>query len=282
MLRNVTTLKVGRSKEKLDFLALSLNDFKLIYLFDIIIVAFVFYKLILLIRGTRAVHLIKGIMILVIATFITEWLDLNMINWVLTQAQTMLIVALPIVFQPELRRALERLGRGNFLFRPMVLLREEDLNRLINEFIKGFQVLTKSKTGALVIIEREIGLKEYIEEGVKVDAVVSAELLINLFIPKSPLHDGAVIIRGDRILSASSFLPLSSSSQINNLGSKHRAGLGVTERSDALALIVSEEKGFISVAKEGKLIRYLDEESLKELLEKELQPRVYKPFWQWK
>ncbi len=260
-----------------------IENFKLIYLLDLALVGLIVYKLISLIRGTRAVQLIKGIMVLVVAGAITNWLELRFISWLLEQIRTILIVALPIVFQPELRRALEQLGRGKFFINPVVALKEEELNRFIGELVRGVQVIAKNKMGALIVIEKESGLAEYVEEGIKIDAYFSSKLLINLFIPKSPLHDGAIIVRGDRIISASSILPLSDNPDLSReLGTRHRAGLGITEISDALAIVVSEETGFISIALEGKLTRYLAETSLKEILENELGRKEFKPFWAWK
>ena len=260
-----------------------IENFKLVYLLDLALVGLVVYKLISLIRGTRAVELIKGILVLVLAGALTNWLELRFISWLLEQIRAILIVALPVVFQPELRRALEQLGRGKFFTKPVMLLKEEDLNRLIGELVKGAQVISKNKMGALIVIEKGSGLTEYIEKGIQLDARFSSELLINLFIPKSPLHDGAIIIRGDRIMSASSLLPLTDNPDLSQeLGTRHRAGLGITEISDAVAIVVSEETGFISTALDGKLTRYLDETALKEILEKELGQKEYKPFWAWK
>ena len=250
---------------QLDFLKLSP-----ISIIDILIVAVVLYKLMLLIKGTRAVQLIKGIMILVVATTITSWLNLKTINWLLHQVMTMLIVALPIVFQPELRRALERLGRGKFFITSLISLKEEDKSRIINEIIRAVQVLSKNNLGALIIIERSTGLEEYINTGVKIEGVVSSELLINIFIPKTPLHDGACIIRGDRIAAAACFLPLSDSEVMQELGSRHRAGVGITEYSDALSIVVSEETGAISLACEGELYKSLDEVGLRSHLKEKL------------
>ncbi|MGI6552335.1 MAG: diadenylate cyclase CdaA [Bacillota bacterium] len=253
---------------------------------DIAVVAFVFYRLIMLIRGTRAVQLIKGLAVLVIASFLANFLQLRTIDWILENVRLALIVALPIVFQPELRRALEQLGRGKFFARPLVFLGEEDMSRLISELVRAVQVLVKHKYGALIVVERETGINDYIETGVKLDSVLSAELLINLFIPNTPLHDGAAIIRGDRVVAAGCFLPLSDSPYLHKqLGTRHRAALGITEQSDAVAIVVSEETGAVSVAEEGRLIRFLDEKNLRELLEELLLPKAGTQtghFWQWR
>ncbi|MHB8170726.1 MAG: diadenylate cyclase CdaA [Thermincolia bacterium] len=261
-----------------------LPGFDFISLIDILLVAFVLYKLIMLIKGTRAVQLIKGLAMLLVATTISDWAGFYTINWVLQKTMTMVFVALPVVFQPELRRALEQLGRGRFFARQMTVLGTEDVNRVINEVIKGVLVLTKNKMGALIIIERETGIKDFIETGVKIDALVTSELLINIFIPKSPLHDGAVIIRGDRVMAAGCFLPLTENPDLHkHLGTRHRAGIGLTELSDAIAIIVSEETGVISAAWEGKLTRYLDDKTLKEMLQNLLLTKQgTNSFWQWR
>lgn len=235
---------------------------------DITVVAFVLYRLIILIRGTRAVQLIKGLVVLFAASFLAKVLELSTIDWILEQVRLALVVALPIVFQPELRRALEQLGRGKFFARPLAFLGEEDMSRLISELVRAIQILVKLKYGALIVIERETGINDYIETGVSLDSVVSAELLINLFVPNTPLHDGAAVIRGDRIAAAGCFLPLSDSPYLSKqLGTRHRAALGISENSDAVAIVVSEETGTVSLAQDGKLIRFLDEKKLREILE---------------
>ncbi len=245
-----------------------LPDINLINVVDVLVVAVLIYRLILQIRGTRAVQLIKGLVVLLVAATVSDWLGLYTFNWILNNIKTMVIVAIPVVFQPELRRALERLGRGKFFARPFYFLGEEDANRLLNELVRAVTTMSKVKIGALVVMERETGINDYIETGIKVDGVVSGEFLINIFMPNTPLHDGAVIIRGDRVAAAGCFLPLSEQPGLaKDLGTRHRAGLGITEHSDAVAVIVSEETGIISLAKEGKLIRNLDEKTLRELLE---------------
>lgn len=265
-----------------------LPSFNLIDVFrvaiDITVVAFVLYRFIMLIRGTRAVQLIKGLAILFAASFLAEILGLSTIDWILEQVRLALVVALPIVFQPELRRALEQLGRGKFFARPLSFLGEEDMSRLISELLRATQILVKLQYGALIVIERETGINDYIETGVSLDSVVSAELLINIFVPNTPLHDGAAVIRGDRIVAAGCFLPLSDSPYLSKqLGTRHRAALGISENSDAIAIVVSEETGTVSVAHDGKLIRFLDEKKLREILEETLLLKPNAPnsyFWQ--
>ncbi|AKX95097.1 diadenylate cyclase CdaA [Neomoorella thermoacetica] len=254
-------------------LSLNFSDLLLVAL-DISVVAFVIYKFMMLIKGTRAVQLIKGLVVLVVASVIAERLHLTTINWLLSQLRLVIVVALPVVFQPELRRALEQLGRGKFFARPLTTLGAEDMEKLINELVRAMQVLAKNRTGALVVVERETGLNDYIETGIRVDGVVSAELLINIFVPLTPFHDGAAIIRGDRVVAAGCFLPLSESPYLSKqLGTRHRAALGISEISDAVVLIVSEETGVISVAEGGKLTRFLDEKNLRELLQNLMLPQ---------
>jgi len=251
-----------------------LSSVNIISIIDILIVAFAIYKAITIIKGTRAVQLIKGLVVLLLASLVSDLLGLQTVAWILSKSQNVLLFALPVVFQPELRKALERLGRGKFFARPMAMLNQEALDNLLNELLRAVKYLSKNSIGALIIIERETGINDFIETGIKIDGLVTAEFMINIFIPKSPLHDGAVIIRGDRIIAASCFLPLSENPNLSKeLGTRHRAALGLTEQSDALAIIISEETGVISVAEDGKLTRYLDEATLKELLNKRLQNR---------
>lgn len=254
-----------------------------INLLDIAIVAFVIYKLMMILKGTRAVQLIKGLVVLLMATVASEILGLKSINWLLEKAQTVFFIAIPIVFQPELRRALEQLGRGKLFVRSGYLA-QEDVDKLVNEIVRAIKVMAKKKIGALVVIERQTGLADFVETGIKIDGFVTSELLINTFVPKTPLHDGAVIIRGDRLLAASCFLPLSENPNLSKeLGTRHRAAVGVTEVSDALVVMVSEETGVISVAEDGKLTRYLDEITLKELLLNRIEPQQKSThFWNWR
>lgn len=222
---------------------------------DILIVAFVIYKLLLLIKGTRAVQLLKGLAVLLIASAVSAQFHLSTINWLLGKTWTALAVALPVVFQPELRRALEQLGRGG-LFTRRSLLAEEEARHVAHEISITAETLSKRRVGALMVITRETGLLEYVESGVKLDALVSEEVLINIFEPNTPLHDGAAIMGGNRILAAACYLPLTENPFLSTeLGTRHRAALGITEQSDAVAVVVSEETGVISLASGGKLMR---------------------------
>lgn len=239
---------------------------------DIAVVTVVLYQLLMLIKGTRAVQLLKGLLVLLVVSNLVVFLQLSTISWMLNQVWKMLVVALPIVFQPELRRALEQLGRGKFISRHPITLGSEEFSQMVEELVRCTQVLAKNRIGALMAVERETGIEDYVETGVKIDGVVSSEFLVNIFIPNTPLHDGAVIIRGNRVAAAGCFLPLSENPHIQKeLGTRHRAALGLTEVSDSLAIIVSEETGAISVAIDGILTRFLDEKTLEEVLRRELQ-----------
>ncbi|MCL8207331.1 MAG: diadenylate cyclase CdaA [Actinomycetia bacterium] len=239
----------------------------LLSIVDVAIVAYGFYRLFLLIRGTRAVQLIKGIAVLLLAVPVSQWLQLNATHAILQDIQVMLTVALPIVFQPELRRALEQIGQGRFFAEPLVSHEEVDMVRVIDEVARATERLSQSRTGALIVLERQTGLREYAATGIPMEALVSAPLLENIFVPNTPLHDGACIIRGDRVVAAAAFLPLTESARPGSeLGSRHRAALGITEQSDAVAVVVSEETGWISVAVEGHLTRRLEDRTLREML----------------
>ena len=240
------------------------------HVLDILIVTFVLYKLLLLIRETRAEQVLKGLGILLLVTYLSEVLQFSTVYWILKNTATVGVIALLIVFQPELRRALEQIGRGQLL--DMFFLHDDqDFTKLVNELVHSVQNLAKAKTGALIVMERKTGINEVIETGVKIDGELSEALLLNIFFENTPLHDGAVIIRGDRIAAAGCFLPLTENSNISKqLGTRHRAALGITEISDSIAIVVSEETGVISIASNGKLTRYLDSKALREMLRKYL------------
>lgn len=242
---------------------------------DVSIVAYGFYRLFLLIRGTRALQLVKGIILVLVAVPVSNWLHLFTTHVVLQDIQMMLVVALPIVFQPELRRALEQIGRGRFFAEGFLNHEEIDMARVIDELARASDHLSRQRIGALFVLERNTGLNEYAATGIPIGAGVSAALLENIFTPNTPLHDGACIIRGDRVLAAAAFLPLTDSAQPGSeLGSRHRAALGISEQSDAIAVAVSEETGWISVAVEGRLIRRLEDRALRELLTRMYRPKT--------
>lgn len=243
-----------------------MSTINLLDILDIVIVAFVLYKLYFLIKDTRAVALLKGLIVLLIATLVSRWLGLQVVNWLLQKTMTVVFVALPIVFQPELRRALEQLGRGR-LFSKNAFLNEEEAERLVNEAAEAVAVLSKNKIGALIVFERETGLNDYIESGIRVDGLVSSEFLTNIFIPNTPLHDGAVIIRADRVVAAGCILPLSEDRSLSKeLGTRHRSAIGISEQADALVVVVSEETGIVSIAEGGRITRYVEPQALRDYL----------------
>ncbi|MDP4097947.1 diadenylate cyclase CdaA [Paenibacillus sp. P96] len=252
-------------------------------LIDILIVTYIIYQIILLVRGTRAVQLLKGILVLVVIWALSTWFDLYTLKWLMNQMFTFGVLAVFIIFQPELRRGLEQLGRGKLFGRSSA--EDEELNKLIGEIIKALNYLSRRKIGALIVFERETGLNEYTESGIRTQAVVSSELLINIFIPNTPLHDGAIIIQNNQIAAAACYLPLSENPFISKeLGTRHRAAIGVSEMADAVAIVVSEETGQISLAINGQVVRDIKEESLISKLYEELRPATSikekrKPFW---
>ena len=233
-------------------------------LIDMALVAFVFYKLYTLIRETRAEQLIKGIVVLLLATQASEWLQLHVINWILRNTIQVGVIALLIVFQPELRRALEYIGRTRFLTKSIIDIENEEIRFTVNEIVEAMGSLSRQKIGALLVILNETGLNEVVETGTIINGKVSRGLLINIFIPNTPLHDGAAVIRKNEILAAGCLLPLTENQNISKeLGTRHRAGIGISERSDSIAIIVSEETGAISIAENGKIKRFLDTDTLK-------------------
>ena len=253
---------------------------------DVLIVTVLVYQLLLLIRGTRAVQLVIGLAVLFGVYAVARWLQLYTLQYLLQYLGVVIPIALLVIFQPELRRVLEQLGRGGVFvsaFTPLALGREEAI-RLINDVARASRVLALRKIGALIVLERRTGLTDFIETGIKVDGVVTVQLLINLFFPNSPLHDGAAIIRGNRVMAAGCLLPLSENPTIGRtLGTRHRAGLGIAEQTDAVAIIVSEETGTISLARDGELVRGLSEEELKASLLELFSPDTprARARWRW-
>lgn len=236
---------------------------------EILLVAIIFYKLYKVIEGTRAITLAKGIFVLFVMNFLCSTLfNLPLLSWLFEKFMTWVFVALPIVFQPELRRTLEKLGQGRFIFDDVPgSLDEEEAKKIIEEIVKASKSLSATKTGALLVIERRMGLNDISDTGIKLEARISAELLGNIFFVNTPLHDGAAIIRGKRLLSAGCLLPLTEKGGLSKeLGTRHRAAIGLSEQCDALILVVSEETGTISIAENGRLMRYLNEETLTSLL----------------
>lgn len=253
---------------------------------DILIVSYVIYKMIMLLRGTRAIQLLKGILVVLLAWALSFVFHLNTLQWLMDQMFTYGVMALIIIFQPELRRALEQLGRGKLFSRSNSDV-DQDVNRRIGEIVKTVNNLSRRKIGALIVFERETGLNDYIESGIPLGSQISSELLINIFIPNTPLHDGAVIIRQNLIMAAGCYLPLSENPFISKeLGTRHRAGIGMSEVSDAISVIVSEETGQISLAINGQIVRDIKEESMISKLYEELtmknQTKDKSAFWKWK
>lgn len=248
---------------------------------DILIIAFIIYKLMDVIRGTRAITLLKGLAVIFVASVMARALSLRTVSWLLEQSTTAIFVALPVVFYPELRRALEQLGSGRLFTKHETS--KEQVDQLIETLAQVAKDLSGRKVGALVAIERDTGLQEFIETGVQLDAVLSTQLLVNIFEPNSPLHDGAVMVRANRIQAASCVLPLTETKLDSQLGTRHRAAVGLTEHSDALVVVVSEETGAISLAVGGRLRRYLTVSRLIEQLQAYLhqseEPSLLRRVW---
>ena len=242
---------------------------------DIVVVAYFLYRLYLMLKNTRAATLVKGLLVLVAFMIVCRTLNLHVISWLLEKSMTVIMVALPVVFQPELRRALEQIGRGK-LFRKGSELDEQELEAMLEDVAAATKVMSKAKVGALMVFERATGLVERIETGVPIDGLVSSGLIQNIFVKDTPLHDGAVVIRGNRIVAACCLLPLTENRNLSQeLGTRHRAAIGISEQSDAMVLVVSEETGAISIARNGELVRYLTVDDVKEILRNAIvQPHV--------
>lgn len=237
---------------------------------DILLVSWVIYKLLNLIKGTKAVQLLKGIVVILLIRVVSEFFGLNTLSWLTQQAIDWGFLAIIIIFQPELRRALEQLGRGRFFSRSNSP-DDEDQEKMVDAIVKATDYMAKRRIGALISIERETGMSDYIETGIPLDAKISSELLINIFIPNTPLHDGAVIIQKNNVAAAACYLPLSESPFISKeLGTRHRAALGISEVTDSITVVVSEETGNISLTKNGELHRNLTLDGFKELISHDL------------
>jgi diadenylate cyclase len=238
---------------------------------DILLVALIFYSILRLFRGTQAISLLRGLLVVALVALLAAS-RLTAFNWLLRNSLPVILVAIPVIFQPELRRALERLGRtAPFLSRGG---RETSAQRVVHEVILAVETLSRERTGALIVLEGETGLEEYLESGQRLDAQVSARLLTTIFFPGTPLHDGAVIVRNDRVVAAACVLPLTARTLPDGtLGTRHRAAVGMTEQCDALVVVVSEETGIISVARNGRIARRLDAQRLRRVLLAFSQPR---------
>lgn len=262
------------------FLSL-LRHITIINIIDILIVSYIFYKLIMLIKETRAETLIKGLVLILVIMKVSEFAGLITLYWIIDKTITVGFIALVIIFQPELRRALEHLGRSRFFAKPFIM-DDEEMDNVMSEIVEACVNLSNEKTGALIVIEQETGLNDYIETGTMLDASISSQLLQNIFVVNTPLHDGAVIIRNDRIAAAACFLPLTENYNLSKqLGTRHRAAIGISENSDAIVIVVSEETGNISLAINGKLTRNYNAERLKDILIRITKHRLSKRTTVW-
>ena len=251
---------------------------------DILLVAFVFYRLLIIVRGTRAFQMLVGLAVLLSALVVSKWLHLTTVEWLVTSFWSQIVLALVILFQPEIRRTLAQIGQNPF----GNALTEMEETRTLEEIVKAAVALSNRKIGGIFVLEREIALKDIVEMGTPLDAKVSKELLLSIFAPPSPMHDGAVIIHADRVEAAGCFLPLSVNPNISKmLGTRHRAALGVTEDTDAVVIVVSEETGAISLIVGGKMTRELDTGSLRRVLtrifvrEKKSRGELHFRIFQW-
>ena len=234
---------------------------------DIAVVAFIIYKILGFIQETRAQQLVKGLLVLLVVFFLSDVLHLYNLNWLLKTFMSIGIIALVVIFQPELRRGLEYVGRNKIVKAPFGQVDKAKAKQITDEFVKALTSFSETRTGALIVIEKEVSLTDIAETGTEINGDISAQLLGNIFYEGAPLHDGAVIIRGDKVYAAGCVLPLTENKELNkDLGTRHRAGIGITENSDAITLIVSEETGVISYAVSGKLTRFLDAKMVEKLL----------------
>jgi diadenylate cyclase len=243
-------------------------------------VAFFLYRLFLLVRGTQAVQLMFGVLLLALVGLLANLLDLHLLSWIFRNAAPAVLIGIIVLFQPEIRRALDQFGRIGFIGRPMAHYSLQIFNRMIDEVIRATTKLTQRFTGALIVFEKETGLENYANSGIRINGELTAEFLEAIFFPNSPLHDGAVIVRGNQILAAGCVLPLAEEGTVRErMGTRHRAGLGLSMQTDAVVLILSEELGQIAVAHEGKLLRNLDPDRLRQVLTSLLQPRpeIHRP-----
>ncbi|MCR5691364.1 MAG: diadenylate cyclase CdaA [Eubacterium sp.] len=247
---------------------LTMPELTLIDILEIIIIAYAFYHIILWIKDTRAWTLLKGMILLGLIFIVAVVLEMNVVLWVFKNAMVVGIMALIVIFQPELRNALEQLGRKNILgsiasFDSQKSKNERYANKAIQNIVKSVYDMAKEKTGALIVVEKTINLKECEKTGIILNAEISSQLLTNIFEHNTPLHDGAVLLRNNKIVAATCYLPLSENMELSKeLGTRHRAALGISEISDSMTIVVSEETGYVSIAKDGKLYRHVDADTL--------------------
>lgn len=244
----------------------------LVSLLDVLVVWYVIYMLMMLLRGTKAVQLFRGIVVIILIKLASWYIGLETVSWIMDQVINWGIIAIIVIFQPEIRRGLEHLGRGS-LFANYNRKENEAEIRLVDALDQAIQYMSKRRIGALITVQMNTGLDDYIETGIPLDADISGALLINIFIPNTPLHDGAVIIKDNRIAVAAAYLPLSESNLIpKELGTRHRAAVGISEVTDALTIVVSEETGGVTITKNNELIRDLTQQDYRKLLYNELVP----------
>ncbi len=242
----------------------------LLVVLDVSLLSVLIYRTLLLIRGTRAAQMLLGLITIVLLSIAADWLELGGVNWLMSNLKTVWVVAFLILFQPELRRVLAQIGQSRFLA-PLV---SGTRFAVLGEIVKAVEELAEERTGGLIVLERNAGLRHYVDTGTRLDAAVTSELLLTIFTPHSTLHDGAVIIHGDRVVAAGCILPLSQNPRLQqSLGTRHRAALGLAEETDAVVVVVSEETGSISIAADGKLVRRLDEGTLRSELSRRFSAR---------
>lgn len=253
-------------QQLIDLIIAIIRDISLVDLFDIVLVSYGIYRALLFIEGSRAFNLLKGMGIIMILLVITKDLDFHTLSWALANVLPTGFLALIVIFQPELRRALEGIGKGTFLGEQAS--DQDSIDEVVDEICKTIENCSKKRIGALIVFEQEIGLKDFIENGIQLNSRITSELMSTIFMPFTPLHDGAVIIKGFTIAAASCFLPTVSNHKevANELGSRHRAAIGITEITDALVFVVSEETGKISRAKSGKLMQGLAMDRVRKLV----------------
>ena len=234
---------------------------------DILVVWYLVYKAILFLRGTKAIQLVRGIAVILLVRILSGWLGLNTISWLMDQVITYGVIAAIIIFQPEIRRALEHLGRGSLFKKRRQQDKRDTEEQIIQAYDKAIQYMSKRRIGALIAIGRDMSLEEYIETGIPIEGDITGELLINIFIPNTPLHDGAVIVKDHKVAVACAYLPLSERMNIpKEFGTRHRAAIGLSEVSDAIILVVSEETGGVSIAMNGELYPHLTQEEYLQIL----------------
>jgi len=249
------------------------TEFSWVDAIDILLVSFLIYKLLELIRGSRAFQMAVGTLMVVILFFVSRWARLETVDWLLRNSLAYIGFAVIVLYQAELRKALAHLGKA-----PLFRFLGPHTSSTIDEIVFATTTLARRKTGAILVIERDIGLRSYIEGGIILDAILTYDLLLSIFNPRTPLHDGAVIVQGNRVAAAACFLPLSINPHLSKeLGTRHRAAIGITEDTDAVAIVVSEETGTISYIEDGNILRGMDGDTLRTKLRQVLAPRATKP-----